>query len=72
MKISEMIQKLEYKKNILGDVDVRFVESMIGGFSHVNSINDRRDYRDETMFGDDIEKGSFVVIEMLSDDKYRG
>ncbi len=72
MKISEMIQKLKYKQNLLGDVDVRLVESMTSGFSHVGTINDRRDYRDESMFGDETEKGSFVVIEILSDEQYRG
>ena len=64
MKISELIYNLEKKKEDLGDVQVKCVCPMSEGFRKVKDVLDRRDYHDYTFFGNPIEKGKFVVIEL--------
>lgn len=63
MKISEMIRVLEKKQVELGDVDVRGCAPMSSGFLVVDEVLDRDDYRDTNFFGNEFEKGKFIVIE---------
>jgi len=64
MKIEEMIDVLNAMKKEHGNVDVRAVAPMNGGFLHVHEILHRSKYYDETMFYGETEKGNFISIEV--------